>query len=510
MEKTQTTPNRTITYIMNLWVKRIAGSLCVAAAVLFVSCLDEDNIAGFRNENKKFKTSFIEIPLESSVLLFDSLRTSNYFSDPIRRLLVGNFTDPAFGLVNAEAYTQFLPQNTTKAKEEGAMFDSATVILTFDYYHYGTTTPTTETFKIYELTEEITFRGTNDYYNFKSVPYNPALLGEASLSISPKSFDTLINYSPADTLVQLQIKLANTYGNALFDFWDPTSSNYRDFRNFVKFFKGLAIVPGNANQQMIGIGTGVNTRVRLHYQTPTKDSLFFDFPVSNTVSSSHFEYDRSGTALSGITKYQDFLPNNNKRFIQNGGLIATKFDLDLSGFFEFADTIENLVINSAELSIGEIDDPEGYPVPRSLFVQILNNNNRLKQFASTDKPQQRLQDSLDLILYSNSGLTLTNGLQGLNTSTISLSSVFTPIADSQRDLARLTFIEDDERYVGYLTLFFQELAKQEATTEGVQKTRFPKFVLYPSDPYAAKSFNRLVFNKQALKLKIYYTQPTIN
>jgi hypothetical protein len=261
---------------------------------------------------------------------------------------------------------------------------------------------------------------------------------------------------------------------------------------------------------MIGIGTGVNTRVRLHYQTPTKDSLFFDFPVSNTVSSSHFEYDRSGTALSGITKYQDFLPNNNKRFIQNGGLIATKFDLDLSGFFEFADTIENLVINSAELSIGEIDDPEGYPVPRSLFVQILNNNNRLKQFASTDKPQQRLQDSLDLILYSNSGLTLTNGLQGLNTSTISLSSVFTPIADSQRDLARLTFIEDDERYVGYLTLFFQELAKQEATTEGVQKTRFPKFVLYPSDPYAAKSFNRLVFNKQALKLKIYYTQPTIN
>ncbi len=510
MEKTQTTPNRTIIYTMNLWVKRIAGGLCVAAAVLFVSCLDEDNIAGFRNDNRKFKTSFVEIPLTSSVLLFDSLRTSNYFSDPIRRMLVGKYTDPAFGLVRSETYTQFLPQITTKAKEEGAMFDSITLILTFDYYHYGATAPTTETFKVYELTEELTFRGNNDYYNFKDVAYNPALLGEASLSISPESFDTLINYTAADTLVQLQIRLADTYGNALFDFWDPASSTYKDFRNFVKFFKGLAIVPGDNNQQIIGIATGNTTKVRLHYQTPTTDSLFFDFPVNSTVNASHFQYDRSTTALNGISKYQDFVPLNDKRYVQNGGLIATKFDLDLSGFFEFADTTENLVINSAEISIDEIDDPENYPVPKALFIQILNNNNRLKQFAGTDKPTQRLQDSLDLVLYSNSGLTLTNGLQGLNTSTISLSSVFTPIADTQRDLARLTYIKDDERYVGYLTLFFQELAKQESTTDGFQKTRFPKFVLYPSDPYAAKSFNRVVFNKQALKLRIYYTQPTIN
>jgi len=509
--KTQITQNRTIIYIMNLWAKRVAGSLVVAAAVLFVSCLDEDNIAGFRNENRKFKTSFIEIPLESSVILFDSLRTSNYISDPIRRMLVGKFTDPAFGQVYAEAYTQYLPISTSKAKEADAVFDSVSFIINFDYYHFGAATETVEQFKIHRLTEDLTFRGSNDYYNFSSVNYDPTPIGEGELSISPESFDTLINFSSADTIVTLEIKLADDFGLDLFNNWDASSPDFKDFRIFTKLFKGIAIVPGTNNQQALGLSVGTNTKVRLHYHTPT-DTLFFDYPVTSGINTSHYQYDRSGSGVSGLTnKYIDFIPPNpNKRYIQNGGLISTKFDIDLSKFFEFADTIENLVINSAEISIDEIDDPSDFPVPQSLFVQVLKDNNRLKQFASTDKPQQRVQDSIDLILYANNGLTLTNGLQGLSTSTISIGSVFSPMADTQRDLGRLTYVEDDERYLGYFTLFFQELARREFNADGVEKTRFKKFILYPSDPYAAKSFNRVVFNKQALKLRIYYTQPTIN
>ena len=75
---TKTQPNRTIISIMNLWAKRIKLLSALAGVLFFFSCQEESSILGYKNPNSKFKVSYVEIPIESSVLLRDSLRTSNF------------------------------------------------------------------------------------------------------------------------------------------------------------------------------------------------------------------------------------------------------------------------------------------------------------------------------------------------------------------------------------------------------------------------------------------------
>ncbi len=490
---------------MNLWVKRVALGLTVAVALFFFACLDEENILGFPNQNKKFKIAYIEIPVESSVLLFDSLRTTNYAADPIKRLLVGSYTDPVFGAVEAEAYTQLVPSNTSRVKEDGAIFMSASLQLNFDLYHYGTEGITNETFVVHELTEKLTYRNQNDYYSNRSVAYDPIPLGEASLDLSAQRLDTMVN--KRDTAVTITIPLPEVYGTELFGLWNSTSDSFSDFEKFSGIVKGLAIV-GDNNQKVIGFSTGSNSKVIVEYRTGT-DTLTYDFFFANGVSASKITMDRSASVLAGLTQpYQEFTPSNPaKLYIQSGSPVVTK--LDFSKFLEFSDTIDNLIINSAELSISNIDDPGIYDPPNSLFLQVLKNNNRLKVMDTVSTSVQAVQDTADLLLYANSAFTLTNGFQGIPNIEVSTSGVFSVVGDTQRQLAQLFYDADDKAYTGFFSLFMQELAQKETNADGKEKTRFSNFVLYPGNPNAGKSVNRVSFNKSSMKLKIYYTVPII-
>jgi hypothetical protein len=490
---------------MNLWVKRVALGLIAAVALFLFACLDEENILGFPNQNKKFKIAYIEIPIGSSVLLFDSLRTTNYAADPTKRLLVGNYTDPVFGVVEAEAYTQLVPSSTSRVKEEGAIFMSASLQLNFDLYHYGTEGTTNETYAVHELTEKLTYRNQNDYYSNRSVAYDPIPLGEASLDLSDKRLDSMVNKT--DTAVTLTIPLPELYGATLFGIWNSTSDSFTDFEKFSANVKGLAIV-GTNNQKVVGFSTGSNSKVILEYRTST-DTLTYNFFFANGVSSSKIAMDRSASALAGLTQpYQEFTPSNpSKLYIQSGAPVVTK--LDFSKFLEFSDTIENLIINSAELSISDVDDPGTYDPPNSLFLQVLKNNNRLKLMDTVSTSVQAAQDTADLLMYANSAFTLTNGLQGISNIQVSKSGVFSVVGDNQQQLAQMFYDADDKDYSGFFSLFMQELAQKETNADGKEKTRFSNFVLYPGNPNAGKSVNRVSFNKSNMKLKIYYTIPTI-
>ena len=486
---------------MNLWVKRIALGLTAALALFLFACLDEDNILGFPNQNQKFKLSYIEIPIESSVLLFDSLRTSNHYADEtnnVRRLLVGQYDDPVFGHTAAEAYTQIIPVNAEVVKPAKSVYDSVSLVLNFDLYHYGTANTSVETYSIHEVTEQLTHRGGKDYYNFSTVAYDPAKLGEKSLYLSAERLDSMTNRT--DTTVTVSIPLSSAYGERLFDAWDNEGNVFTDFLNFSSAFKGLAIVGGDANQKVVGFSVGTNSKVVLHYHTST-DTLTYDFLISNVVSSSNISVDRSGTDLSSLsTPYQEFIPSNaNKRHIQSGSPVVTK--LDLSAFTEYFAAFNNKVlINSAELSISSIDAPGDYTPPGRLFIQVLANNNRLKKFISSS------QDSTDMRLYTNSSFALTNGLQGIVTSTINQDSIYTVMDDSQQDFGFLKYNSNDKTYKGFITLFAQELAQEETnTTTNLSKTKFTELVLYPGNPFGAKSLNRVSFDKSNIKLKVYYS-----
>ena len=61
---------------------------------------------------------------------------------------------------------------------------------------------------------------------------------------------------------------------------------------------------------------------------------------------------------------------------------------------------------------------------------------------------------------------------------------------------------DNDYYNGYLTRFAQQLFKKD-----VNKQRFRYFALYPESPVLGRSVNRLVFDAENIKLRVYYTRP---
>lgn len=486
---------------MNLWVKRIALGLSAAVALFLFACLDEDNILGFPNQNQKFKLTYVEIPLESSVLLFDSLRTSNHASDQTKRLLVGGYSDPVFGTAVAEAYTQIKPGNASLAKPTTAVFDSVSLVLQFDLYHYGAKAGTLENYSIHELTEKLTHRGGKDYYTNTSVAYEAAKLGEKSIQLSAQRLDSMA--TKTDTTATITIPLSSSYGERLFAAWNSSDGAFTDFQQFSNTFKGLAIT-GEGNQKIVGFSVGVNSKLVLHYHTD-KDTTTYNFILSNIVSSSKILIDRASSDLSGLTTpYEEYIPSDaNRRYLQSGVPIATK--LNLSAFTEYFANFDKVLINSAELSISAIDGPGDFSPPNSLFIQMLDSRNRLKKFKLTD------QDTTDMRLYSNTSFAITNGLQGLVTSLINKDSIYTVMGDSQQEFGALKYNSDDKTYKAFITLFAQELAQNEVDTEsGLIKTKFTDLVLYPGNPHGSKSVNRVSFDKSNMKLKIYYSTPTEN
>src|SRR3990170_1441181 len=121
--------NRIIISIMNLWAKHVGQLVVFAVALFFLSCQDEASLLGYKNPTSKFQVNYVEIPIESSVLLLDSQRTSNFlFQNETNRLLVGQYVDDQFGSVSTAAYTQYFTNSGTKLPAN-AIYDSVTLQL---------------------------------------------------------------------------------------------------------------------------------------------------------------------------------------------------------------------------------------------------------------------------------------------------------------------------------------------------------------------------------------------
>ncbi|HZI26461.1 MAG TPA: DUF4270 family protein [Chryseolinea sp.] len=482
---------------MNLWANRIGQLALSLVALFFFSCEDEASVLGFKNQNQKFDVSYIEIPIESSVLLLDSQRTSNFvFQTETNRLLVGQYADDKFGPVSANGYTQFFTNSGAKLPAN-VTYDSVTLQLVLDFYNYGSADAlTSQTFSVYELDEDLKYEDRRNYFNKSEALTKPTPLGTKTFSVSPKDLDTYAKEN-SDTTIVVKIPLDNAFGQRIFDnallYRDVATTNdstFKVFTEFIKLFKGLSIKSDNGDKVL---GFSTNSAVTVHYHTPSDDSLNFNLGFFNVTNFSQIKNDRSSTELSGLTQYaQDFSPASDLRYIQSGTGVYTK--LDFGKFFEFADAIPNVVITSAQLSVGNVVQDNFIP-PSNLVLRILRDDNTLKKVKSR-------QDSVDISAYNPrfpahpGTLTLDNG------SYVDSDLAMNVLGDQD---AHLKYSSDKKSYDGNYALFFQQLS---IVREGVPRYRY--FVLNPSSPSMpnSKSVNRAVFPKGDIKLKVYYTKPT--
>jgi hypothetical protein len=86
-------------------------------------------------------------------------------------------------------------------------------------------------------------------------------------------------------------------------------------------------------------------------------------------------------------------------------------------------------------------------------------------------------------------------------SRVNNDSVFTLFSDVGNYLT-LNYNAANRTYQGFLTLFAQEMALEEP-----DKPRFRYYMLYTAN--AGKTVNRVAFHKNNIKLRIYYTKPTV-
>lgn len=512
---TKTQPNRTTIFIMNLWVSRIRQLTILAVALFFYSCVDETNLIGFKPPNSKFDVKYIELPVESSVISFDNLRTSNYlFPGETNRLLVGKYSDDKFGDVESIACSQFFTFSLTKLAAT-ATFDYATLDLAFDFYTYGASkTATDQSFSIYELDQQLATESRRYYFNKTPIITKATEIGTKTFTLDPAVLKTYLE-KKKDTVVSVNLDLdLGDFGQRIFnsaiqyrDAITKADSTFVNYSEFIKLFNGIAIVPNQCDKAFGFSPSNPKSRIKLHYHLTTdtiKRTLDLSFISGANLEKNKFtgvdlvgynniSSNKSGKPIDGINDdYQDFFPTDEKRYIQSGLSIFTK--LDMSKFLDFSDTIPNMIFNSAELVIGNVEDGGSYDPPQYLALRVLKENNR--QYAYGTK---NAQSNSDALLYKGF---IRPDYNTSNTSVlIEKDSVFSVSTDDGR---LLEYNKSSQKYNAYLTRFLQQVYNKE---EG--KTPLRYFVLYPVSPSAAKSVNRVVFPQDKIKLRLYYTLPTV-
>jgi hypothetical protein len=203
--------------------------------------------------------------------------------------------------------------------------------------------------------------------------------------------------------------------------------------------------------------------------------------------------DRSPSQLAAAMPYQAYEVPSGMRVVQSGAPVVTK--LDLSNFYAFADTVENIVINSTELVISDVESPDGFNAHSTLTYKVMTEDESAGKFRfANDRIES---DSTELSIFSRVGKIFADMKHYLLANE-------NPLEES--NIALLRYDGDKKRYSAYMTLFSQTLfAAKKSGDPAPERIRY--FGLYPIKPSVSTSVHRTIFNANNVKLKIYYTIP---
>ena len=493
---------------MNWW-GRLTG-LSLLLLVVFFSCEEDVSTIGIRRPDSKFRVTYAEIDIPSSVILFEKLATFNKATtvDGDQRLMVGRYQDNDFGTIRTEIFTQIgQPIILGTAVSETAVMDSLVLQLKTDFYHYGSTSVSSQSFQVHELQDTIAQK---PYFNISKIAYKPEILGQKSISINPVEFaqnfsDNNDNVTTNNKTRLYRIALDGSFAQRLFETVRTEPELIKDFKGFTGKFKGFAIVP-SAGDKIVGIdpkATGaagaLETKLSLYYtEAGIKKTIdFLLFPHSNPVTGvpnpvlgfTSIQSDRAGTVLQSLTEpNKDFLPIDKKRYTESGVGIVTK--LDFTPYFNYMDTVKNPVLNSAEL-VFENESSE-FPPPSQFQFRVLNDQNQYRSYFKDTLVNGKTFEKDDLEL-----------LQAYKFSVAPNASDGT--MDLGNDLWQVLYVRPNisNTISAFLTEFFQAQYTQRKNDKRIKYCAF-----LPLETQFRKSVNRFVM-KDNIKLKIYYTTPIV-
>lgn len=311
------------------------------------------------------------VTVEMSTINFDSLVTSSQ-----SRILVGNYEDPIFGKIKSDSYFQLaansysLISGGSDTESVNYVFDSISMILKYDNYHYGDTTRV-QKFDIHRITQNVKPNKDDDsFYNNSTLTYGNEILGSASYIPRPTEKDSI------------NIKMDPIFGEDMFQ--KIKKREITGLANFTEYLKGLVLVPSSTNSSsIIGFNTGTSV-VRMYYskyQSDEEKSYYIDFTIDdiskqfNSISS-----DKIGTLIQNLPISTGTLSSsltNKQGFIQSGAGVACR--IDFPNIKQLKYISEKGAIVDAQLILKPVNNSysEQYPLSDSLRVYVADKLNRI-------------------------------------------------------------------------------------------------------------------------------------
>lgn len=330
---------------MNLLAKKLSfRKLLKPGLMLFIPVFfgcDTQNDLGVKYDlGSNANVKFAEFTLPATNIYIDSLRT-----DGENRVLVGSYSDPLTGTIDAEGYFQFSyergPLPRTKAtKTNGNPADT----LKLD-----------SLVVIFESNEIIPQRG-NSYQEFEIYELTDALISNAiylsnlqqPVSDQIGSFSEPIN-TVTDTL--FRIKLNDTFANSFFSELSNIAGDTTQTIGTAEFMP-LGLIPGNASESISSFNLSSDTSRIVLYSSPrdpdAKDTTYLTYFRLTNKNYSYLNRDRTGSSYDGILEKQDFDLTNGKTMIDPIAGISTAYSIEqLVDFFREND---NILVNNATIS----------------------------------------------------------------------------------------------------------------------------------------------------------------
>jgi len=467
---------------MNLLDRILLVLLAVATLSMF-SCQNSSEIGiELDPDGLRVGVHYTELNLPATNIFIDSLRT-----DEDRRLLVGKNADPIFGTTEAVALSQLSILTAIVARHDTTTYilDSAFLDLELNYVHSGTLL-NQFMFSLHQLQDTL-FNSPFYLADFETTYDANALDGGFNLDLSTLT----LSEGVIDTL---QVALSDDFSSMLFDILQNDESVSNELRNELK---GLAFVGDQNNEAILGFNPTGGTKIILHYHishltldidngiidSVLIDSLAaeFTFGAPNAGRYNQLNVDRSGSVIGSAIKsnFESFDADLSNVYLQSASGIYPV--IDFSPLNNLFDSLPQIQINRLDIDLESVANGEQ-----------LENALDLRFFFIEENFDIVGSDSIPNGTYKN---VYTPGLFSNNPGT---TAILDDVAYIRQATDLLLAPIDDQTFIynGGATLFAQIL---EAGNLSVKR-----IVLMPSD---LTNMNRSVFDKNGIKLKIFYTLP---
>lgn len=261
-----------------------------------VSSIGEDLV----DDNSSVQIESYDITTTSTVRL-DSFPTSaGNTSATIKNLLIGQTNDPVTGLTVATPYFEIVPIGGTKITNNTYVYDSVTFNFSYTGKVWGDTN-SIQTFRLYQLNDlPVLDKETDLIYNTAKVSYDAS-----------KPFGVLRFWPLQEKKNKFQFRIDNELGLYLYNMVRISAPEIKDQLDFIKFFKGMTIVPDPANTCLMAIhSVSDSLTIRLHFHDQN-NNYTYNFGKSSSYNKYTFlntENNATGTPYAVLTGQQQKLP----------------------------------------------------------------------------------------------------------------------------------------------------------------------------------------------------------